>query len=393
MQAIKITDKVYWVGAIDWNIRDFHGYSTDKGTTYNAFLILDEKVILIDTVKKEFFDEMMLRIKSVIDPSKIDIIVSNHSELDHSGALLQTISACKPSKIYASVMGAQNLKENLVQDLPVEAVGNGSEIIIGKDKLKFVESRMLHWPDSMIALLEEENVLFCNDIFGMHFASTERFDDELEENTWLYQAKKYYANIILPYSKIVTSFLAQVKKLGINPKIICPDHGLIWRKNPARIVELYADWAAQKSIKKALVVYDTMWGSCNKMAASITDGLKSAGVTVKQMSLHFSHRSDVVAELLDSDALIMGTPVLNQEIYPSLADLLCYLKGLRKQGLKGGVFGSYGWSDFPLNKFEEDVKNIGVEIVAPLVKSKFVPTENVLQECFTFGKTVGEKLC
>ena len=334
----------------------------------------------------------MLRIKSVIDPKKIDYIISNHSELDHSGSLEQTISMCEPGKVFASSQGVLNLKAHFGESFPVQEVANNSELSLGKDKLKFIESRMLHWPDSMITLLEGENVLFSNDIFGMHYASTERFDDEIDESKWLYYAKKYYANIILPYCKIVANFLGLVAKLGLNPKIICPDHGLIWRKDPTKIVKLYADWASQKSIKKALVVYDTMWGSTAKMASSITDGLKSVGVSVKQMSLHFTHRSDVVAEIIDSNALIMGTPILNQGMYPSLADLLCYLKGLRKENLKGAVFGSYGWSDAPLNKFEEEVKNIGVQIVAPLVKSRFVPTEEVLHNCYELGKKVGESL-
>lgn len=392
MQAIKITEKVYWVGAIDWNIRDFHGYSTERGTTYNAYLILDEKITLIDTVKKEFFDEMVARIKSVIDTSKIDIIISNHSELDHSGSLPQALKLFKPKEIYASSQGVLNLRAHLGEGFPVKAVANKSEMSLGKDKLRFIESRMLHWPDSMITLLEGENILFCNDIFGMHFASSQRFDDEMIESDWLFYAKKYYANIILPYSKIVTAFLGEIVKMGISPKIICPDHGLVWRKDPNKIVNLYAKWSSQKSIKKALVVYDTMWGSTAKMAAAITDGLKEEGVIVKQMSLHSTHRSDVAAELLDSDALILGTPVLNQEIYPSLADLLCYLKGLRKQGLKGGVFGSYGWSDFPLLNFENEVKKIGVKICCPLVKSRFVPTQEVLQNCFNFGKSIGGEL-
>lgn len=393
MQAIKVTEKIYWVGAIDWNVRDFHGYSTNKGTTYNAFLILDDKITLIDTVKKEFYQEMLSRIKSVIDPKKVDIIISNHAELDHSGSLKMAIADMAPEHVYASVMGAANLKAHLGEDLPVEAIANGGSLDIGQDSLTFIESRMLHWPDSMICLLKKENVLFCNDIFGMHYASCKRFDDEVCEKDWIYEAKKYYANIILPYSKIVTAFLGQVTKLGIKPSIICPDHGPIWRKDPSKIINLYAEFAAQKNKNKVLVIYDTMWGSTEKMASSVTDGLIAAGVEVKQMSLHAAHRSDAATELLDSAGLVLGSPVLNQELYPSLGDLITYFKGLKKQNLVGAAFGSYGWSDGALNELETIMKEkLNIEIAAPAVKSRFVPTEDKLKECFELGLAVGKKV-
>lgn len=393
MRAIKVTEKIYWVGAIDWNVRDFHGYSTNKGTTYNAFLILDDKITLIDTVKKEFYQEMLSRIKSVIDPKKVDIIISNHAELDHSGSLKMAIADMAPEHVYASVMGTANLKAHLGEDLPVEAIANGGSLDIGQDSLTFIESRMLHWPDSMICLLKKENVLFCNDIFGMHYASCKRFDDEVCEKDWIYEAKKYYANIILPYSKIVTAFLGQVTKLGIKPSIICPDHGPIWRKDPSKIINLYAEFAAQKNKNKVLVIYDTMWGSTEKMASSVTDGLIAAGVEVKQMSLHAAHRSDAATELLDSAGLVLGSPVLNQELYPSLGDLITYFKGLKKQNLVGAAFGSYGWSDGALNELETIMKEkLNIEIAAPAVKSRFVPTEDKLKECFELGLAVGKKV-
>lgn len=392
MQAIKVTDKVYWVGAIDWNIRDFHGYSTNQGTTYNAFLIIDKKVTLIDTVKKEFYEEMVARIKSIIDPKQIDIIISNHAEMDHSGSLTRAIADFEPEHVYASALGAQNLKAHFGEDLKVEVVANNSTLELGEDSLTFVEARMLHWPDSMISLLNKENILFCNDIFGMHYASSQRFDDEVNEADWIYEAKKYYANIILPYSKVVTAFLKHVTDMKISPKIICPDHGPIWRSNPGKIIGMYADFAAQKNKNKVLVIYDTMWGSTGKMASAVTDGLVKAGIEVKQMSLHAEHRSDVATELIDAAGLILGTPVLNQEIFPSLADLTTYVRGLKKENLLGAVFGSYGWSDGAINNLETILKDMKAEIVAPAVKSHFVPTEAKLKECFDMGFAVGQKI-
>ena len=392
MQALKISDKVYWVGAIDWNIRDFHGYTTDEGTTYNAFLIVDEKIVLVDTVKHGFFDQMAARIKSVIGDKKIDILISNHSEMDHTGSIRETICQFKPSKIYASLTGVKTLQEHFGTIENLEGVADGAEVNIGKETLVFLDSKMLHWPESMICLMKNENILFSNDIFGMHYASNKHFDDEVAPEVWYREAKKYYANIILPYSNIVKAFLAKVKAKGIEPKIICPDHGIIWRKKPQLIVDLYATFAEQKAAKKALVIYDTMWGSTAKMAASITDGLSSKGIEVKEFSLRATNRSEVASEILDSAALIVGTPVLNQEMYPSLGDTLTYLKGLKKQNLLGMVFGSYGWSSMAINNLQKFIESMGVKIVHAPITSKFVPTEEKLKECFDAGVSMAEEI-
>ena len=392
MQAVKITDKVYWVGAIDWNIRDFHGYSTKKGTTYNAYLVMTEKPTLIDTVKKEFYGEMMERIKSVIDPKDIKIIISNHSELDHAGALPQTVDAINPEEVYVSDMGFKDITAQFHCDLKLKTVKTGDRIDIGGDTISFVEARMLHWPDSMFSYLEKENVLFTNDVFGMHYATSKLFDDENEERLWLYEAEKYYANIVLPYSDIVLRFLAQVQKMGLSPKIIAPDHGFIWRKDPSKIVELYAKWAAQAPKNKALVVYDTMWGSTEKMATYIADGLREGGTIVKQLSMHSNHRSDVATEILDASALIIGSPVLNSQIFPAMADVLCYLKGLRKKGLVGAAFGSYGWNGSPVDELTKILESMNVEVVSPAIKYPFVPDENIKKACRELGLLVSQKI-
>ncbi len=392
MQAVKVSEKVYWVGAIDWNIRDFHGYSTKRGTTYNAFLILTDKITLIDTVKKEFYPEMMERISSVIDPKKIEIIISNHSELDHSGALPQTVAAVEPAEVYVSAMGLKNLTGHFHRDLKLKVVKTGDKIDIGGDTISFVEARMLHWPDSMFSYLEKENILFSNDVFGMHYATNRLFDDENDERIWLTQAEKYYANIVLPYSDIVLRFLEQVKKMGLSPKIIAPDHGFLWRKDPSKIVQLYAKWAAQAPKNKAVVVYDTMWGSTEQMARQIADGLRAGGSEVKVLSMHSNDRSKVALELLDSSALVIGSPVLNSQIFPSMADVLCYLKGLRKKGLIGAAFGSFGWNGSPIDSLTKTLEEMGAEVICPAVKSPFVPDENNKKECFELGQQISKKL-
>ncbi len=392
MQAVQISEKVYWVGAIDWNLRDFHGYATHRGTTYNAYLVLGEKPTLIDTVKKEFYDEMMQRIQSVLDPKKIQIIISNHAELDHSGALVQTLAATQPDEVYVSAMGLKNLTAHFHRDLKLKVVKTGDKIDIGGDTISFTEARMLHWPDSMFSYLEKENILFSNDVFGMHLATDKLFDDENEERIWLTEAEKYYANIVLPYSDIVLRFLEQVKKMGLTPKVIAPDHGFIWRKDPTRIVELYATWAAQKPTNKAVIVYDTMWGSCEKMARQIADGLSSGGTHVRVLSMHHNDRSEAALALLNSAALIVGTPVLNSQIFPAMADVLCYLKGLRKKNLIGAAFGSYGWNGAPVDSLTHLLTEMGVEVVSPAVKSLFVPDEQTQNKCRELGVLISQKI-
>jgi len=392
MQAVKISEKVYWVGAIDWKIRDFHGYSTERGTTYNAYLILSEKPTLIDTVKKEFYSEMMERIQSVIDPKKIKIIISNHSEMDHSGALPQTVNFIQPEEVYVSAMGMKHLTAQFHCDLKLKTVKTGDKIDVGGDTISFMEARMLHWPDSMLSLLEKENIWFTNDVFGMHYATSKLFDDENDENDWMYEARKYYANIVLPYSDIAVRFLAQVKQTGISPKMIAPDHGFIWRKNPTKIIELYTQWAAQVPTNKAVIVYDTMWGSTEKMATAIADGLREGGTTVKQLSLHVCHRSDIATELLDAGAILLGSPVLNSQIFPSVADSICYLKGLRRKHLIGAAFGSFGWNGGPVDLLTTQLEEMGVQVVSPALKHSFVPDDAVNAKCRELGKNISKQL-
>lgn len=341
-KAVKISDKVYWVGAIDWVIRDFHGYTTKRGSTYNAYLILADKATLIDTVKAPFKDEMLSRISSVIEPEKIDYIVSNHSEMDHSGSLKAVISEISPEKVFASEMGTKALKEHFGLEgiLPLKS---GEKLSLGNMELTFLETRMLHWPDSMFSYLPEEKLLFSQDAFGMHLATDERFADEIKEDILDYEASTYYANILLPYSPLVLKLLDEVEKSGLEIDIIAPDHGPVWRKDLGWILNRYRTWAEQKPTEKAVVLFDTMWHSTEMMARAIEEGLVAGGARVKVMSMASSHRSDVAYELLDAGGLIAGSPTLNNNIFPTMADVLTYLKGLRPANLIGAAFASYGW--------------------------------------------------
>ena len=390
-KAAKVTDRVYWVGAIDWSIRDFHGYSTSRGTTYNAYLILTDKVTLIDTVKAPFRDEMLSRIASLIDPGKIELIISNHSEMDHSGCLPDVIEAVKPEKVFASIMGVKTLSEHFHSGLEIAALKDGDTLSLGDASLSFMETRMLHWPDSMIAYLAEDQLLFSQDAFGMHLASSERFADEIDEEILTWEAAKYYANILLPFSPLVTKLLERVRSLGITIEIIAPDHGPIWREGAGRMPELYSTWAVQKPTRKAVVTYDTMWQSTALMARAICEGLVTGGATARLLPLASSHRSDVATEILDAGALLVGSPTMNNNLFPPVADVLTYLKGLRPRNLIGAAFGSHGWSGEGVRQVVEYLSGMKVEVMGE-VKAKYVPDEEVLSQCFSLGKLVAKRL-
>jgi len=391
-QAIQVSDHVYWVGAIDWAVRDFHGYLTQRGTTYNAFLVMADRIALIDTVRSAFFDEMMARIASVVDPSRIDVIVSNHAELDHSGCLRQAIAALEPRSVYASDQGVKALTEHFGPIENLVAVAEAQPLDLGSMGLSFVETRMLHWPDSMFSYLAEDEVLFCQDAFGMHLASSERFDDELPLDLLTYEAARYYANILMPLSGLVTKLLERYAKLGLSVKQLATDHGPIWRSRLSHIMGLYGQWAARPPARKAVVVYDTMWGSTSKMAHAVAEGLIAQGVSTKVMKLGACHRSDIATELLDAGALLLGTPTLNSTMLPQVADVLCYLRGLQPKNLVGGVFGSQGWNGKGVDHAQEALTAMGVELVGDAVRSKYVPDAAALYQCRALGERVAQRL-
>lgn len=391
-KAVRITDKVYWVGAIDWKLRDFHGYATSRGSTYNAFLILGEKITLIDTVKEMYYAEMMDRIASVIDPSEIDYIVSNHAEMDHTGSLPQTIAAVKPEKVFASTMGVKAIEAHF-GDLGLTEVKTGDTLSLGDLNLKFVETRMLHWPDSMFTYLEEEQILFSQDGFGMHLASDRTYSDELPESVIREEASKYFANILLPYSPQVLKLLEALPGLNLPVKLIAPDHGPLHRGDwIGRMLEWYQEFALQRPTRKAVITYATMWGSTEKMARAIAEGLRESGVEVTVLPLSGSHRSDVITEVLHAGALIVGSPTINNSLFPTIADVLCYIKGLRPKNLVGGAFGSFGWSGESPKVVHEIMDSFGCEMVGGPLSIKYVPTDDDLLACNEYGKAVATAL-
>jgi flavorubredoxin len=391
-RATRLADNVYWVGAIDWGIRNFHGYKTSRGTTYNAYLVLADKITLVDTVKAPFAEEMLSRIASVIAPEKIDYIVSNHAEMDHSGALPKTIEAVKPEKVFASVMGAKALSSHFRLGLEVTPVQNGESLSLGNMNLSFIHTPMLHWPDSMVSYLAEEEILFSQDAFGMHLASTERFSDEICRDILVDEAARYYANILLPLSPLVAKLLESLPTLGLSFKIVAPDHGPIWRSGFQEVLSWYSTWAAQQFTMKAVIVYDTMWNSTELMARAACDGLVKSGVSVSVMPLQSSHRSDVATTVMQAGALIVGSPTINNGVFPSVADVMTYLKGLKPKNLVGAAFGSFGWSGEAVGHLNELLTSMKVELVTDGVKANYVPSAAALDQCFSLGQVIAERL-
>lgn len=342
MKAIKVTEGIYWVGAIDWNVRNFHGYLTQRGTTYNAYLIIDEKITLVDSVKPNLADEMLQRISSIIDPSRIDYVVCNHVEMDHSGAIPEVMKLAPDATVIASPKGEAGLKAHYKQDWNFHAVQNGEKVVFGKRSMDFVLTPMVHWPDNMVCYMPEDKILFSNDAFGQHLASSARFDDEYPLDIVMEEARKYYANIVLPYSSQVRKALEVTNSLDID--MILTSHGISWRKHVKVILEEYAKWASNKTEKKAVIVYDSMWKSTETIGHAVYEAFEEAGYKTPFYNLQFNHISDIMTEMITAEYLCVGSPTLNKDVMPSVAAFLTYLRGLAPEGRKAVVFGSYGWA-------------------------------------------------
>jgi flavorubredoxin len=392
MKPVEIAKGIFWVGAVDWNIRDFHGYSTYEGTTYNAYLIMDEKITLIDTVKKEFADTLIDNIAEIVDPRKIDYVISNHTEMDHSGGLARVMHRVGEEKpLYCSQMGHKNLSLHFPQKWNYQPVQNGGELKIGKRTLTFLETRMLHWPDSMFTYAKEDKILFSSDAFGQHYAGLERFDDEIGEAI-MPHARKYFANILLLYSPLILKLVDKVKEMGLALDMICPDHGIMWRKDPLKIVSAYVEWSLQKPRRKALVIYDTMWHSTEKMAEAIVEALGREGVEAKSMHLRSWHRSDIMTELLDAGAVVVGSPTINNGLFPTVSDFLTYMKGLKPINKVGAAFGSYGWSGEAAKLVAKELEEAKFKLPDPGLRIQYVPDKKGIEACYDLGKKIAAEL-
>ncbi|MFC2003592.1 flavodoxin domain-containing protein [Chloroflexota bacterium] len=390
----ELTKGVYWVGVVDWAIRQFHGreLSTHRGSSYNAYLIVDEEIVLVDTVWGPFQNQLIRNISEIIDPAKIDIVVANHAETDHSGGLPAVMRLAPNATVVVSQRGAESVEGHYHQPWNFRAVKTGDKINIGKNDLVFVEAPMLHWPDSMFTYLTGKNILMPNDAFGQHYATAFRFNDQVDQEELYTEALKYYANILTPFSSLVLKKIDEVLSLDLLVDIIAPSHGIIWRKDPLQIVQKYQQWASQKPGKSAVILYDTMWEGTRQMAEAIGDGLAAEDVPYKVFHMAVSDINDVVTEIFKAGAIIVGSPTFNQGVLPTISPIFEDLKGLKFQNKIGAAFGSYGWSGESVKIIEEHLSNCKIQLVAEGVRAKWQPKPDDLAKCEELGQKVAQAL-
>ena len=394
MKPVELAKDIFWIGAVDYNKRNFHGYSrSPRGTTYNSYLVRDEKNVVFDTVDNDYAGTMFCRLAKLMPLDKVDYIVVNHTEKDHAGALCQLVERCKPEKIITSTIGKRFMEAQFdTTGWPIEVVKSGDKLNIGRRNIIFQETRMLHWPDSMVSYIPEDKLLISNDAFGQNIATSYRYADEHDQGDFVRAIKEYYYNIVLPYSPQVLKTLPIVESLDID--MIAPDHGLIHRgeKSVKFIVDMYRQMAEQKPQQRAMVIYDTMWHSTEKMAYAVCSGLEEVGVPTRLMSVKSNHHSEIMTELANCGAVIAGSPTHNNTIMPLMASTLTYMKGLRPQNRVGGAFGSFGWSGESAKVLHEMLASMGMDMPADFVKCNWTPRHEALRACVELGKTVGEAL-
>jgi len=386
----ELTKGIYWVGVVDWAIRHFHGHelSTHRGSSYNAYLIIDEKIVLVDTVWAPFQNHLIQNIREIVDPAKIDIVVANHAEVDHSGSLPAVMRHVPTSTVVVSQRGKESVEGHFHQPWNFRAVKTGDKINIGEHDLVFVEAPMLHWPDSMFTYITGKNILMPNDAFGQHYATAFRFNDQVNQEELYEEALKYYANILTPFSSLVLKKIEEVLALNLTVDMIAPSHGVIWRKDPLQIVKRYQQWANQEPEKSAVVLYDTMWDGTQHMAEAIGQGLAAEGVPYKLFHMGVSDRNDVTTEVFKAKAIIVGSPTFNQGLLPTISPILEDLKGLKFQNKIGAAFGSYGWSGEAVKIIEEHLDRCKIQIVAEGVRAKWQPKPDDLTKCRELGQKV-----
>jgi len=392
----KITGKVTWVGKVDWELKRFHGdeFSTHRGSTYNAYLIRDRKTVLIDTVWKPYEQEFVDSLKKVMDLREIDYIVINHGEIDHSGALVALMKEIPDTPIYCTANAVKSLKGHYHKDWNFVEVKTGDTLDIGESKLIFVEARMLHWPDSMFTYMTGENILFSNDAFGQHYATEELFNDRVDADELYYEAMKYYANILTPFSRFVRNKIHELLDMKLPVDIICTSHGVIWRDNPLQIVNKYLEWANDYQENQITVIYDTMWNGTRKMAEAIAEGIKDAdnGIVVKQFNAAKHDKNDIITQVFKSKAILVGSPTINRGIAFSIAGLLEMMKGLGFTNKKGAAFGAYGWSGESTKIITSKLNEAGFSVVNDGIRAMWYPDDRALNECREFGRRFVKEL-
>jgi flavorubredoxin len=394
--SFKIKENVAWVGKIDWELRRFHGeeYSTHRGSSYNSYLVTDQKTALIDTVWSKFSGEFVENLKKEIPLEKIDFVVVNHAECDHSGALPELMKYIPDKPIYCTANGVSSLQGHYHKDWNFQVVKTGDKISLGSKELIFIEAQMLHWPDSMMCYLTADNILFSNDAFGQHIASELMYNDLVDQAELFQEAIKYYANILTPFSRLVDKKIKEVIALNMPVDIICPSHGIIWRKDPLQIVNKYVQWANAYAENQITIVYDTMWDGTRRMAEAIARGITEVdkAVAVKLFNVARSDRNDVITEIFKSKAILVGSPTINKGILSASAAILEEIRGLRFNNKKAAAFGSYGWSGEAVKIISDKLKESGLELLNDGIREKWNPNAESVKNCIHFGKEIGLKL-
>lgn len=391
MKAVEIKPDIYWVGAIDWGVRDFHGYVTTNGTTYNNYLILDEKVTLVDTVKNDYSETMLDNIKSIIDPGKIKNVVINHIEPDHGGCIDKIMELIPDAVLYMTDKGKKGLDRHFdTSKWDIHLVKTGDTLKTGKKTLVFLETPMLHWPDSMMTYIKEDKLLLSQDAFGQHYATAGRFDDEfmtcISSNELEGAVLDYYANILMPFGNLIKNKIAEIQKLGFEIDMIAPDHGVIWRSDPMKVINMYLDMANGKAEERVVIIYDTMWKSTAQMTQPLTQGIKDEGLDVKVIKLRATPMSVAIKEFWKSRGCLLGTPTLNNIMFPSVAEFMTHLRGLRPKNRIVGAFGSYGWGGGAVKEAYAEFERMKLELFKPGVEVNYRPSLDDIDRCYAFGK-------
>jgi flavorubredoxin len=388
---VAITKNVDWIGKIDWELRKFHGeeYSAHRGSSYNSYLVRDEKAALIDTVWGPFANEFVNNLKNEIGLSKIDYVIANHAETDHSGALPELMQHIPDKPIYCTANGVKSLKGHYHQDWNFQVVKTGDKLSLGKRELIFIEAPMLHWPDSMMAYLTGDAILFSNDAFGQHIASEKIFNDQVVQSELYEEAIKYYANILTPFSPLVIKKINEVVGFNLPLNAICPSHGVIWRDNPLQIAEHYLKWADSYQENQITILYDTMWDGTRKLSETIAKGIMKtdAGVTVKLFNIARSDKNDVITEIFKSKAILLGSPTINKGFLSSVAPILDMMAGLKFKNKKAAAFGCYGWSGEAVKLMSDGLAKAGFEVVAEGLKTLWEPGNDELAQAYAFGES------
>lgn len=390
----KIVENVYWVGAVDWKVRNFHGYTyhTHRGTSYNAYLIADEKIALVDTVMPGFENDMFRRIAEIVDPARIDYLIANHGELDHSGAIPAVLDRAPNAELVCSKKGVESLGKYFPDGRDYHVVGTGDTISLGQKTLAFLEAPMLHWPDSMFTYIPEDKLLLPNDAFGQHLASAERFADEVDQAVLWDEARKYFGNSLVPFGKLILRKVEEVQQMELAIDVIAPSHGLIWRENPLQIVEQYVRWSKGEVQLRALVTYETMWGSTAEIAEAIVEGIHDAGAEVRLYPVPQTDHTTVVGELLEAKGIVVGSATHNRRPLLNISALVEDLIGLRPVNKIGAAFGSHGWGGGAVPVLEKGLAEAGIEIAREGLALAWRPTDEERARAVAFGRAFGERV-